>query len=133
MSLYVETDFLIALLKSDDWLRERVEATLESDEPVYTSLLSYVELLVEAYEPGRGIDYDVPRVVANLLEIVPIRPVGDEDVALAAATFLDEHDVTPFDAFHAGVAVTNGDRIHASDRIYDELGLDRVPLEPESS
>lgn len=133
MSRYVETDFLIALLKPDDWLRERAEATLATDESVYTSLFSYVELLVEAYEPEQGIDFDVPRVVANLLEVVPVRPVADEDIALAAATFLDEHAVTPFDAFHAGVAVTNGDRIHASDRIYDELGLDRVPLEPESS
>lgn len=133
MSQYVETDFLIALLKEDDWLRERAELTLASDESVYTSLLAYIELLVEAYDPGEGIDYDVPSVIANLLEVVPIRPVADEDVALAAATFLDEHDVTPFDAFHAGVAVTNGDRIHASDRIYDELGLDRVPLETDST
>lgn len=129
--MYVETDFLIALLKPDDWLQEQAEATLERDEAVYTSLLSYVELLVEAYDPGRGIDYDVPGVVANLLEVVPIKPAADEDVALAAATYLDEHEVTPFDAFHAGVAVTNDGRIHASDRIYDELGLDRIPLEPD--
>lgn len=93
--MYVETDFLIALGKPDDWLNEQAEATLEADESVYTSLLAYVELLVEAYDPGQGIDYDVPRVVANLLEVVPIRPASDEDVALAAATFLDEHDVTP--------------------------------------
>lgn len=131
MRLYVETDFLIALLKPDDWLRAQAEATLERHESVYTSLLAYVELLVEAYEPGEGIDYDVSNVVANLLEVVPLRPTADEDVVLAAATYLDEHDVTPFDAFHAGVAVTNDDRIHATDRVYEELGLDRIPLEPE--
>lgn len=129
--MYVETDFLIALLKQDDWLNEAAEATLASDEAVHTSLLAYVELLVEAYEPDEGIDYDVPMIVANLLEIVPIRPVGDEDVALAAATYLDEHSCTPFDAFHGGIAATRGERIHSSDRIFDELGLDWIPLETD--
>lgn len=129
--MYVETDFLIALVKPDDWLNERAEATLAGDEPVHTSLLGYVELLVEAYEPQEGIEYDVPSVVANLLELVPVDPPADEDVLLAAATYLDEHDVTPFDAFHAGIAVTNDDRIQSSDGVFDELGLDRVPLEPD--
>lgn len=130
--MYVETDFLIALVKPDDWLRARTATTLEGDESVYTSLLAYLELLVEAYEPGQGIDYDVPRVVANLLEIVPIEPSDDEAVVLVAATFMDEHEVTPFDAFHAGIAVTNDGRIHSSDRIYDDLDLDRIPLESAS-
>lgn len=129
--MYVETDFLIALVKPDDWLNERAEATLAGDEPVHTSLLAYVELLVEAYEPQVGIEYDVPSVVANLLELVPVDPLEDEDVLLAAATYLDEHDVTPFDAFHAGIAVTNDGRIQSSDGVFDELGLDRVPLEPD--
>lgn len=71
MRRYVETDFLIALVKPDDWLRERAEASLEAEEGIHTSLLAYLELLVETYEPGRVIDYDVPRVVANLLEVVP--------------------------------------------------------------
>lgn len=128
--MYVETDFLIALVKPDDWLNEQTEATLQGEEELYSSLLAYVELLVEAYEPGAGIDYDVPRAVANLLEVVPIKPAHDENVALAAATYLDEHEVTPFDAFHAAIAVTRGDRIHSSDRVYDELDVERVPLEP---
>lgn len=129
--MYVETDFLIALVKPDDWLNARAEATLAEDESVHTSLLAYVELLVEAYEPGQGIDYDVPRVVANLLELVPIKPTADEDVVLAAATYLDEHDITPFDAFHAGIAITEGGRIHSSDRVYEALDIERIPLEPE--
>lgn len=126
--MYVETDFLIALAKTDDWLNEWAQTTLEGEDEVYTSLLAYVELLVAAYQPGDGIDYDVPRVVANLLEVVPIEPAHDEGVALAAATYLDEHEITPFDAFHAGIAATRDDRIHSSDRIFDELDLDWVPL-----
>ncbi|MDZ7702538.1 MAG: PIN domain-containing protein [Halobacteriales archaeon] len=127
----VEAHFLITHPTADDWLNEQAERTLKGDEPIHTSLLAYVELVVEAYEPGRGIDYDVSRVVANLLELVPIEPVENEDVLLAAATFLDEHEVTPFDAFHAGIAAMDDDRIYSSDRVFDELGLERVPLEPE--
>lgn len=128
--MYVETDFLIALAKPDDWLTERAEETLATRE-VHTSLLAYAEFLTHAYDPGDGIGFDVPRVVANLLERVPIRPASHEDAALAAATFLDEHDMTPFDAFHAGIAVTEGERIHASDRAFDDLEIERVPLEPD--
>lgn len=127
--MYVETDFLIALAKPDDWLEEQVQATI-ADRDIYTSLLAYAEFLTHAYVPGAGISFDVPRVVANLLEAVPIEPEHDEKAALAAATYIDEHDATPFDAFHAGIAVTKESRIHASDRVYDDLGLDRIPLEP---
>lgn len=129
--MYVETDFLIALVTTDDWLQERAQATLTDDSTkVYTSLLAYAEFLTHAYEPGEGIAFDVPHVVANLLEEVPIVPEADEDATLAAATYLDEHQITPFDAFHAGLTVTRDDRIHSSDRIYYELGLDRVPRDP---
>lgn len=132
--MYVETDFLIALMKSDDWLTERVHKTLDDESvDLYTSLLSYAEFLMSAYEPGEGIAFEAAPVVANLLEKVPIRPESNEDAALAAATFLDEYAVTLFDAFHAGIASTADDPIHASDQIYDELGLDRIPLEPDGS
>lgn len=130
--MYVETDFLIALAKPDDWLQEQALATLADDSAdVHTSLLAYAEFLTQAYEPGEGIDFDVPQVVANLLEEVPIVPEREEEAALAAATYLEEHSITPFDAFHAGLTITNDERIHSSDHIYDELGLDRVPLEPQ--
>lgn len=125
--MYVETDFLLALVKTDDWLREAAERSLEHHQ-IHTSLLAYAELLTYAYEPDEGIAFDVPRVVANLLERVPIRPESHEDVALGAATFLDENDMTPFDAFHAGIAATSGDRIHASDRAYEHLDVEWVPL-----
>lgn len=129
--MYVETDFLVALFKPGDWLHDRARATLEDDSTeVHTSILAYTEFLTLAYEPGAGIPFDVPRVVANLLETVPIEPERDEEAALAAATFLDEHDATPFDAFHGGIAIAGDERTHSSDGIYDEFGLERTPLEP---
>ena len=131
--MYVETDFLIALTSSDDWLHDQAVGTLQTREDIHTSLLSYLEFLVQAYDPGKGVPFDVPRVVANLLEAVPIDPRSDEEVALAAATYLNEHSITPFDAFHGAISAMNDEEIHSSDQVYDAIGLTRIPLEPPRS
>ena len=128
--MYVETDFLIALTSPDDWLHDQAVGTLRTREDVHTSLISYLEFLVQAYDPGTGVPFDVPHVVANLLEEVPIDPQANEAVALAAATYLDEHSITPFDAFHGAISAMNDEEIHSSDQVYDDIGLTRVPLEP---
>jgi predicted nucleic acid-binding protein len=128
--MYVETDFLFALAKPDDWLKPEANAALEREE-IHTSLLAYGEFLVRAYEPGEGFDFDVPRLVANLLEMVPIRPEADEEAVLAASFYLDEHDMTPFDALHAGIAATREERILSSDKAFDNIDIERVPLEPD--
>ena len=129
--MYVETDFLFALAKPDDRLQPGAEAALERED-VHTSLLAYAEFLVRAYEPGEGFGFDVSGTVANLLELVPVRPEADEAALLAAVTYLDECNVTPFDAIHAGIASTRGGQILASDAVFDELDVERHPLEPNS-
>jgi hypothetical protein len=71
--VYVETDFLIALAKDSDWLKENAEDALQDeDTDVSTSILAYAEflLLTEKY----GIDR--VRAVSNLLEMVPVVPRG---------------------------------------------------------
>jgi predicted nucleic acid-binding protein len=128
--MYVETDFLFALAKPDDWLEEEATAALEREE-VQTSLLAYAEFLVATYDEGEGFEFDVPRTVANLLELVPVRPEADEHAVLTAATYLEEHEMTPFDALHAGIAATRDERILASDRAFDLLDIERVPLDPD--
>jgi len=76
-----------------------------------------------------GYDVDVTRALTNLLELVPIVPGVHEDVVLAAAAFLEEEDLTPFDALHAGLAVAHDERVLSSERDYDAIDVDRVPLE----
>ncbi len=128
--MYVETDFLFAVAKPDDWLSEQAEQALEREE-VHTSLIAYGEFLVSAYDPDEGFDFDVSPAVANLLATVPVRPEADEEALLAAAHFLDEHELTPFDALHAGVAATRDESILGSDQAFDEVDVERVPLEPD--
>lgn len=128
--MYVETDFLIALVKNQDWLRESALEPLEERDDIHTSILAYGEVLVLFYDREQTeYDIDVPRAIANLLELVPISPKEHEDAVLAAAAFLEENRLTPFDALHAGVIATSGAEVLSSEQDYDKVGLDRIPLE----
>ena len=129
--MYVETDFLTALVKNEDWLRESALSALEERDDLHTSILAYAEVLVLFYDREEA-DYeiDAPRAISNLLELVPIQPVEHEDAVLAAAAFLDEYQMTPFDALHAGIIATGEGSVLSSEKDYDAVGLDRTPLEP---
>jgi predicted nucleic acid-binding protein len=124
MTVYVETDFLLALAKDTDWLQRPAEdALVEYD--VETSPFSYLELLLarERYE------FDYVPLVANLLELVPVRTEEEKQVVLKAVNYYDE-GMTPFDAFHAATAETRGLPILSSDKAYEGVDPDRIPLEP---
>lgn len=128
--MYVETDFLTALLKDEDWLQESALRALDERDDIHTSILAYAEVLVLFYDRERAeYEIDVPRAVANLLELVPIAPDDHEDAVLAAAAFLEEYDLTPFDALHAGMTATRDEGVLSSERDYETVGLDRLPLE----
>lgn len=45
MTVFVETDFLLAIAKDDDWLQNRDEEVL-NDHEVVTSPFAYLELLI---------------------------------------------------------------------------------------
>jgi len=132
--MYVETDFLTALVKDDDWLQDAAIRALEEHDDIHTSILAYAEVLVLFYDrEAAEYDIDAPRAITNLLELVPIVSEKHEDAVLAAAAFLDEYDLTPFDALHAGLVTTSEERVLSTEQDYDTVGLDRIPLELESS
>ena len=124
MTVYVETDFLLALAKDTDWLQGSAEdALVEYD--VETSPFSYLELLLarERYE------FDYVPLVANLLELAPVRNEEEQQVVLKAVNYYDE-GTTPFDAFHAATAETRGMDVLSSEKGYEDIEVERVPLEP---
>jgi predicted nucleic acid-binding protein len=124
MTVYVETDFLLALAKDTDWLQGPTENAL-AEYDVETSPFSYLELLLarERYE------FDYVPLVANLLELVPVRDEEEKQVVLKAVNYYDE-GMTPFDAFHAATAETRGVDVLSSERDYEDVEVERVPLEP---
>ena len=124
MTVYVETDFLLALAKDADWLQSSAEdALVEYD--VETSPFSYLELLLarERYE------FDYVPLVANLLELVPVRNEEEKQVVLKAVNYYDE-GMTSFDAIHAATAEMRGMDVLSSEKDYEEIEVKRVPLEP---
>jgi len=124
MTVYVETDFLLALAKDSDWLQGSAEEALNEQE-VETSPFSYLELILarERYE------FDYVPLVANLLELVPVRDEKEKQVVLKAVNYYDE-GMTPFDAFHAATAETRGMAVLSSEKDYEDIEVSRVPLEP---
>jgi bifunctional ADP-heptose synthase (sugar kinase/adenylyltransferase) len=110
--MYAETDFLLALIKDEDWLGEAAEAVYRDHrETLWTSQLTLIELLMVAYRENR----DTERVVANATELVDVR--GDVETVVAAATYVEDHGFTPFDALH--LVESGGDTIVSSDETYD--------------
>jgi predicted nucleic acid-binding protein len=124
MTAFVETDFLLALAKDDDWLREHAEKALDGRE-VVTSPFAYLEMLIvlERHQ------FDYVRLFANLLDIVPVGSEDEQQVVLKTVAYFED-GLTPFDAFHAAIAETRGLPVLSSDKAYDDVDPERLPLEP---
>lgn len=112
--MYVETDFFLAIVKEDDWLAEAAESLYhEHAEELWTSPFTLVELLLVAYREG----LDAERVLANAAELTEVQ--GDVEPVLAAASYVENHDFTPFDAVH--LVESGTDTIATSDDAYAEF------------
>lgn len=122
--MYVEADFLLALIKDDDWLAEPAEEfyTTHQDD-LWTSQYALVELMLVAYREG----WNVLRVVANANSLLEVR--GDVEPVLAAASYVEDDDFTPFDALH--LVQSNDDPIVSTDDSYEEFS-ERIAFEPET-
>ncbi len=110
--MYAETDFLLALIKDDDWLGAAAEAVYHDyRDELWTSQFTLIELLMVAYREDR----DTERVVTNAADLVEVR--GDVDTVITAATYVEDHGFTPFDALH--LVESDGETIVSSDDTYE--------------
>lgn len=126
MTVFVETDFLLAIAKDDDWLQSRAEKILNERE-VVTSPFAYLELLIvlERHQ------FNYTRLFANLLDVVSVGSGEEQQVVLKAVTYFED-GMTPFDAFHAATAETRSLSIVSSDTAYEDVDAERLPLEPNT-
>lgn len=110
--MYAEVDFLLALIKDDDWLGEAAEEVYQKhQDDLWTSQFTLIELLLVAYREDR----DTERVIANAAALLDVR--GDVDTVVAAATYVEDHGFTPFDALH--LVESAGDTMVSSDSVYE--------------
>lgn len=121
--MYAEVDFLLALIKDDDWLGNPAERVYEEHhDELWTSQIALIELMLVAHREERNVE----RTITNASDLLEIR--GDEDRVLAAASYVTDRGLTPFDALHAVTA--DGDSIVSSDQSYDDV-CERFPLEEQ--
>lgn len=125
MTVYVETDFLLALIKESDWLKGRAQTELEQRD-VVTSPYAYLELLLIREQR----EFDYITLFANLLDLVPVATDEERQIVLKSVHYFEE-GLTAFDAFHAATAETRGHSILGSDKAFENVDPDRVPLEPD--
>ena len=119
---YADSDFILALVKPSDWLKERAEKILnENKGDIRTSLVSLIEiaLVLEKF------NLRVLEIFANLFDIIEIDE-SEQRIALTAASYIEENGLNVFDAFHA--ASCGNDTIISSDKVYDKIGLKRINL-----
>ena len=118
---YAETDFLLALIKDDDWLQEAAERVYENRrDELWTERATLIELMLVSYREG----WDVLRTVTAARSLVEIR--GDTEDILAAASYVEDDGFTPLDALH--LVASGDDPIVSSESDYDDYS-ERIKLE----
>jgi len=124
MTVYVETDYLLALAKDSDWLKDRAEEGLEARD-VVTSAYSYLEILLI----GERHEFDYGKLFSNMLAVVPVETDEERQIVLKAVKYFED-GMTAFDAFHAAAAEGRGHPILSSDSAYENVDPERLALEP---
>ena len=124
--MYAETDFYLALLKEDDWLKENSLVIFNRhNDAIWTSHLTSQELLLYANKYKR----DPVELLDSFYGIARVADVMiSKEMFLLASHMMARYGTTPFDAMHAAIAKEDG-TIISSDSIYDKMGLKRIKLE----
>ena len=123
--MYADTDFLLAILKDKDWLKENAEQIYKKHQgDIWTSAVTIQELLIIAKREGLE-QLKLIEAVQNLVEVREVTLTLE--VLVKAAHLMQEEHTTLFDPLQA--IVCGDEAILSSDKIYDKLGLNRIKLE----
>ena len=121
--MFADTDFLLALVKESDWLKEKAEEILSlNKEHITTSISVMLEVAIICRRLGISITPTFSQI-CGLIDIDEFT----RTICLKAAMLMERYELNIFDAFHA--AYCGGDAIISSDAVYDRLGIERVKLE----
>jgi len=121
---YADTDFLLALLKPEDWLKENAEKLYEKYQgKIFTSETGITEIMLCC----KKYDLDVMNYVTSVCSFVEIIN-GKKEFYVQAAYFMKEFGLTTFDSIHAAYSKMKDLPIISSERKYDELGINKIQL-----
>jgi len=121
--MYADTDFIVALIKEDDWLTEAAEKVYEKNsEDIWTSKYSILEIFLVSYREG----WNTLEVLANVENLIEVK--GDINDLLTASRKVEQKEITPFDAIH--LTKSEEDKIISSDQKIDKH-TERLKLEEQ--
>jgi len=121
--MYVDLDFILALIKGEDWLKEKAEDIYKKHkDELWTSDFTLLELMLVAYREKKNII----KTLTNAEALIEVR--GEPDDILAAANYVESEDMTPFDALH--LVKSRDEPILSSDDSYDGFS-ERIELNPD--
>ncbi|MBI2141366.1 PIN domain-containing protein [Candidatus Woesearchaeota archaeon] len=121
--MFADTDFLLALIKKSDWLKQNALIVSEKHKGhIRASMSVLIELALLCVRMKRPL----LSTFANILEFAEVDE-ATYSICLTAGAYVDKNNVNVFDAFHA--AYCGNDIIISSDAAYDKLGLERIKLE----
>ena len=121
--IYADTDFFLALIKKDDWLKKNAEALLlKFRGKITTSIMTIAEALIVA----NRFAIEPELIVSSIVQIANITD-EDENTALLAAHYIENYNFTVFDAFQA--ALCGNKYMLSSDKAFDKLKMKIIALE----
>ena len=129
--ILIESDLLLAAMKNEDRLKQTAEKILEAVDSgrlkgVYASVSAIQEIVFWFY--NRQLFHEMVQAVNGLthlknLEWVELTP----EICLTASMLMDEHRVSPFDAYHAATAISRDETILSTEHVYDQIeGIERI-------
>ena len=124
--VYADTDFMVALAKESDWLKAPAEALLaEYRGEIWISPATLIELMLLSVR----MNLDPVQAVRDALQVGKLLD-GHPDTFVLAATHIKTKRASVFDALHAAYCSPKRS-ILSSDKVFDRLGMKRIPLEPK--
>ncbi len=120
--MFADSDFILALIKNTDWLKESAENILLKNKGKITTSLS---VMIELALVLPRFNINILETYANLNELIKIDKKTIE-ISMKAALFIQEYNSNVFDSFHA--ASCKDEIIISSDSVYDKFGIERLKL-----
>ncbi len=119
---YADTDFFLALIKEEDWLKSDARKILEEYEgDIWTSIVTVLEISLLCKRE----DIDIERAMVDLVQIAELKEVKS-DLVFQAAEYMERDGLNVFDAFHASFC--GKEKMISSDKVFDRVLSERVEL-----
>src|SRR3989338_6205464 len=122
--IYAESDFLLALIKSSDWLKSNAEK-IYNEHKNKNNIITSTATIVEVALVCERLNLNVEDAIGSIFSMAEVEGITKEE-AMEAAYLIKNENFSVFDAFHA--ALSRGRPIVSSEHIYDKIGKPRIKL-----